>query len=84
MAESKIHPVTDEILTRQRKILARRVMPGTPIEEQRRIARELLWHAMHTVAMLDPVVDMAALAEDMRDAIRKGSARGIQMGLSRC
>ena len=82
MAESRIHPVTDEILKRQRKILMRRVTPGTPIEVQRRISRELLWHAMHTVAMLDPTVDMQIVAEDMRDAISKGTARGVSMRIS--
>lgn len=82
MAESPIHPVTDEILKRQRKILMRRVMPGTSIEVQRHISRELLWHAMHTVAMLDPTVDMQIVAEDMRDAISKGTARGVAMRIS--
>ena len=75
-----IHPITDEVLFAQRKALKQTVNSSTPIEEQRRIARELLWHAMFSLTMLDPHVEMKSIVELCRDAINEGVKLGEEMG----
>lgn len=76
----KVHPITDAVLLVQREAMKKHTSAGTPIAEQRRVSRELLWHAMHTLAMLDPHVDMKAIAELSKDAIKSGVELGEAMG----
>lgn len=75
-----IHPTTDAVLIAQREKLAELTPADTPLSVQRQVSRELLWHAMHTLAMLDPNVDMADIAHMCRDAITRGVAEGRRRG----
>lgn len=74
------HPTTDAVLLAQREKLAELTPADTPMTEQRRVVRELLWHAMFTYSALNPHANMANIAMLCQDAIRQGVTVGIKQG----
>lgn len=76
----KPHPITDKVLEAQRAALKEHVPAGMSIADQRRINRELLWHALFAMACLDPHVNMVTVAADTRSAIIEGVKAGQAMG----
>lgn len=75
-----LHATTDAVLTAQRAKLAELTPADTPMETQRQVAREMLWHAMFTYAAIHPAVNMADVAAMCREAITKGVMLGIERG----
>lgn len=67
-----IHPVTDAVLIAQRAELKRLVPADMPLAEQQQISEQLYWHAMFSLAMLNPGVDMQRIANLGREAIKAG------------
>ncbi len=67
-----IHPVTDAVLTAQRAEMKRLVPADMPLADQQKISEELYYHAMFSLAMLNPGVDMQRIANLGRDAIKAG------------
>lgn len=74
------HPTTDAVLEAQRAKLAELTPSNTPMEVQRQVARELLWHAMFTLACLTPHINMMDVANMCREAITEGVRAGVAMG----
>lgn len=67
-----IHPVTDAVLTAQRAEMKRLVPADMPLAEQQKISEELYWHAMFSLAMLNPGIDMQRIANLGRSAVKAG------------
>lgn len=67
-----LDPITDIILTNQRRVMDDCIDKSTPLEIQRKVAEELLWHAMFTVSYINPDCDMKRLAQVSRSAIEAG------------
>ena len=78
-----MHPITDAVLEAQRAKLAELTPNTTPMEVQRQIALELLWHAMFQVAALTPHINMMDVANHCRSAIVEGVKLGASMGNNR-
>lgn len=74
----KLHPVVDAVLTAQRAEMKRLIPADMSLAEQQQISEQLYWHAMFSLAMLNPGVDMKRIANLGRDAIKAGMQEAMR------
>lgn len=73
-----IHPVTDAVLTAQRAEMKRLIPADMPLADQQKISEELYYHAMFSLAMLNPGVDTQRIANMGRTAIKAGIQQAMK------